>query len=233
MQTMIERFTGLAARMVLREGIVTRILDLAPDFRRLEVAVAGARFAAGQKVQFRVRGLEFRTLTPFDWTARAVSFLVWRHGPGPAADWCEALAPGQPVQMFGPRGAVDLARLPSAPIFVGDETSFALTAAWRQENEAPVAAQLYEVGSVATSAEVLDGIGLEPASLVARTDGDGHRDELVRQACDLAAKHRHAPVVLTGNVRSIRAVRDALKAAGLAGVVRAKAHWDPNRKGLD
>jgi NADPH-dependent ferric siderophore reductase len=233
--SLIGRVAEMAARVVLREGTVRALEDLGDGFRRVDLDVAGAQWAAGQKVQFRVRGIDFRTYTPFAWSAAgAVSFLVVRHGTGPAAAWVESLQLGQTVQMWGPRSALDLAKVTAPPIFVGDETSFALTAAWANGDRGKVAAQLYEVGAVDGSRAALSRLALgDDATLVVRTAGDVHRDELARRAVALAQAHPGAPIVLTGNVRSIKAVRDALKAAGIASVVKAKAHWDPNRKGLD
>lgn len=234
--SLIGRVAEMAARVVLREGTVRDLEDLGEGFRRVDVDVAGAQWAAGQKVQFRVRGIDFRTYTPYAWTAAGVvSFLVVRHGTGPAAEWAESLQLGQTVQMWGPRSAMDLSKITAPPIFVGDETSFALTAAWESGGRAKVAAQLYEVGAVDASRAVLERLGLggDDATLVARTVGDTHRDELARRAVALAQASPGAPIVLTGNVRSIKAVRDALKAAGVTTLVKAKAHWDPNRKGLD
>lgn len=232
--SLIGRVAEMAARVVLREGTIAALEDVGEGFRRIDVATAGASWTAGQKVQFRVRGIDFRTYTPFAWTAGGVSFLVVRHGTGPAAEWVESLQVGQTVQMWGPRSALDLSKVTAPPIFVGDETSFALTAAWASAGRTPVAAQLYEVDSSDASRAVLERLGLgDAATLVARTTGDAHRDALARRAVDLAQAHAGAPIVLTGNVRSIKAVRDALRAAGVASVVRAKAHWDPNRKGLD
>lgn len=233
--SLIGRVADLAARAILREGTVRALEDLSAGFRRVDLDVASVTWAPGQKVQFRVRGIDFRTYTPFAWTASGVSFLAVRHGTGPAATWVESLAPGQTVQMWGPRSAVDPAKVAGPPIFVGDETSFALTAAWTAiAGSAPVAAQLYEVGSVDESRAVLEKLALgDRATLIARAPGDTHRAELARRAVALAQENPGAPIVLTGNVRSIRAIRDALKEAQVANAVRAKAHWDPDRKGLD
>jgi NADPH-dependent ferric siderophore reductase len=232
--SLIGRVAEMAARAILREGTVRTIEDLSAGFRRVDLDVGSVTWAAGQKVQFRVRGIDFRTYTPFAWTTSGVSFLVVRHGTGPARTWVESLAPGQTVQMWGPRNAIDPSKVAGSPIFIGDETSFALTAAWITAGHAPVAAQLYEVGSEDQSRAVLGRLGLaDTATLVARAPGDTHRAELARSAVALAQAHPGAPIVLTGNVRRIRAVRDALNAAHVANVVRAKAHWDPDRKGLD
>ena len=232
--SLIGRVADLAARAILREGTVRAVEDLTPGFRRVDLETGSVSWAPGQKVQFRVRGIDFRTYTPFAWTASGVSFLVVRHGTGPAATWVESLAPGQTVQMWGPRSAVDPSKVVGPPIFIGDETSFALTAAWVTAARAPVAAQLYEVGSVDESRTVLDRLALgDTATVIPRAPGDTHRADLARRAVALAQAQPGAPIVLTGNVRSIRAVRDALKEAKVASAVRAKAHWDPDRKGLD
>jgi hypothetical protein len=68
--------------MILGEGTVRAIGLLEPAFRRVELAMEGARFAPGQKVQFRVRGLEFRTYTPFAWANGSASFLIVTHEAG-------------------------------------------------------------------------------------------------------------------------------------------------------
>lgn len=232
--SLIGRVAEMAARAILREGTVRAIEDLSAGFRRVDLDVGAVTWAAGQKVQFRVRGIDFRTYTPFAWTASGVSFLVVRHGTGPARTWVESLAPGQTVQMWGPRSAVDPSKVVGPPIFVGDESSFALTAAFVSAGRAAIAAQLYEVGSAEESRTVLGHLGLaDTTTLVTRASGDTHRAELARSAVALAQAHPGSPIVLTGNVRSIRAVRDALKEAKVASAVRAKAHWDPDRKGLD
>lgn len=39
--------------------------------------------------------------------------------------------------------------------------------------------------------------------------------------------------MITGKAQTIRAVRGAIKDAGLSPTARVKAYWDPNRTGLD
>ena len=137
------------------------------------------------------------------------------------------------VQLFGPRRSLSLVDLDGGPVLVGDETSFALAAAWTAHGSARPVAQVYEVTGVADAEAVLAHLGVGPATLVARTDGDGHHPDLARRVIEALAADPAAPLALTGKAQTIRAVRGAVKDAGLSPTVRVKAYWDPDRSGLD
>jgi ferric-chelate reductase (NADPH) len=234
-----DRVTGAALGRFLRRGTVTEVTDLADDLRRLEIATPTAvDWTPGQKVQVQVRGVQLRTFTPFAWTDSSVALLVFRHGASPADDWLARHDPGAEIAYLGPRRAVGLDDLAAPPIFVGDETSFALTAAWQHTAAAvPPAGQIYEVTDAGPAAAALDalGLGVAPATLVGRTADDGHHDELGEHVLRAVADHPGHPLVLTGKAQTIRAVRQAVKqsAPATAPTVRVKAHWDPRRSGLD
>jgi len=234
MASVLDRVAGSVARTLLRGGTITSVVDLGERFRSVKVAPRRpAAWGPGQKVQFQVRGVQFRTYTPHGWDGDGASFLAFRPGAGgPAEQWLEALAPGVEVAFFGPQGAVSLDP-GTPPVFVGDETSFALTAAWLHAAgpaAAPVA-QLYEVDDAAEAGAVLARLGVVGAELTRR--GDGSAEALAAQAVLAVTAHPDAPLVLTGQAQTIAAVRKAVKAAGLAPTARAKAHWDPSRTGLD
>lgn len=234
MPTILDQVADRAAKLLLRTGHVQSADDLNASFRRIEVDMGAVSWEPGAKVQFRTHGATFRTFTPFDWDGRTVSFLVHRHGgTGPAPAWADSLAPGAEVQAFGPRRSLHLTDLEAGPVLVGDETSFALAAAWAVHGTAPAAANLFEVTATAEARPVLAHLGVEPTHLVERSDDDAHQPELVRLALDALGRHPDAPVVLTGKAQTIRAVRGAIKEAGLSPTARVKAYWDPNRTGLD
>lgn len=239
-RTLTDRLTSATFGRMLRRATVRQVTDLTDEFRRIDLATEGSvDWAAGQKVQVQVRGLQLRTFTPFGWTEDAVSLLAFRHGTGeatPADAWLAAHAEiGSEVAFLGPRKAVRLDNLTAAPIFVGDETSFALTVAATQFAAAPTAAaQIYEVDDTAQSKDVLDvlGLGQDPV-LVGRTTDDAHHDALSAKVIEAVTANPDHPLVLTGKAQTIKAVRQALKTAGHAPEVRVKAHWDPRRSGLD
>ena len=181
MVSVLDRITGSATKALLRSGRVVAVEDPSERFRSIRVAPdRPAAWAVGQKLQFQVRGMQFRTYTPHAWDGDAASFLVFRHGTGDAERWLSLLAVGSEVVFFGPRGAVTLDEAP--PVFVGDETSFALTAAWQQQFGGVPAAQLYEVDdavrthpvapivltgqaqSIAAVRKALEAAGLTPAT---------------------------------------------------------------------
>jgi NADPH-dependent ferric siderophore reductase len=234
MPALVDRLASAATKPLTRTLVVTAAADVADGFRRIDLRTSGElRWEPGQKVQIHVKGFEFRTYTPFAWDGDRVSLLAALDASGPGTDLVARLAAGDEIAVFGPRRAMDLSKVASAPIVIGDETSFALGAAWEQHGSVPAAAHLYEVSHPDPSAAACEAIGLPGATLVERTADDGHLDRLCELAVDLVRATPDAPLVLTGKAQTVRAVRGALKAVGLSPATRVKAHWDPNRSGLD
>jgi NADPH-dependent ferric siderophore reductase len=228
MASLKDRVVERAARAVLRAAIVTRIEDINDRFRLLTVACQ-ASWSPGDKVQFWLGGTQTRTYTPFGWDEGSVSFLVYRHGASPATRWVDGLSVDQTLYFLGPRGSVNLTSLDRAPVFVGDETSFALASSW--PGDAP--AYVFEVSDPVAADEALARLGLAGCALVARSPGDAHHGDLARHVVRELPGRPGAPLVLTGKAQSIKHVRRVLKDEGLAPAVRVKAYWDPNRSGMD
>ena len=231
---MVDRVVGLAAKPFVREGQVIAVQALPAGMRRIDLRFgAGIGWRPGQKLQLRVRGADFRTYTPYGWHDDVVSILALIGSHGPGAEWVARAAVGTTVQAFGPRKAMDLGSLEGGPLLVGDETSLALSAAWRDAGGPPPVAQLYEATDVEGVRELARRLELGPVTMVARPEGDDDHAHLAGRVVDLVKAHPDAPLVLTGLTTSIAAVRAALKAADLRPTTRVKAHWDPKRKGLD
>lgn len=227
--SILDRVAGVATRPFTRDATVVAAVDLAPAFRRIDLRVGGKpAWAAGQKLQLRVQGVDFRTYTPFGWDGELVSILALTDGTGPGAAWARRVGPGDGVQAFGPRGAVDVASLAAPPVLIGDETSLALAT-----TVGAVAGHLYEATEPDALAAVAEQLGLGDVDVVTRQADDTHHDELARRAVELVGAAGGAPLVLTGKAQSIRAVRGALADAGLRPATKVKAHWDPRRRGLD
>jgi NADPH-dependent ferric siderophore reductase len=135
-------------------------------------------------------------------------------------------------QFFGPRRSLDLADLGAPVVLFGDETSFGLAAALRDNLQAGGALHMFEATEIAESRQVLEYIGLGEARLIARSVGDAHLAAVEAEMLRLAAGG--AQFVLTGKVSSIQRVSRALKAAGVASSrIKAKAYWAPGKTGLD
>jgi ferric-chelate reductase (NADPH) len=230
------------ARVLLRSAEITAVTDHGPHFRAIELRGDGLRNATwvlGDKVQVRSRaaGFTLRTYTPIWWDAEngSTRLLAYAHGIGPGSEWIKAARPGGPGQLLGPRRSLALADLAGPIVFVGDETSFALVAAWQAANpdERP-AATIFEVNDVDESAGVLDAVGISSAQLVARETGATHLGEFAAAIAAALGTHASGSLCLTGKAQSIAKVRQALKAEGLSGrPTRVKAYWDEDRSGLD
>ncbi|MGH9043742.1 MAG: siderophore-interacting protein [Acidimicrobiales bacterium] len=231
------------SKMLFRNAEVIAVTDHGGNFRAIELAgdaLRKATWTVGDKVQVRTdpaAGLTLRTYTPFRWdTARgSTTLLAYTHGIGPGATWVRGLAPGVSCQLFGPRGSLKLDDLAGPILFVGDETSFALAAAWRDRNpeDQPVA-EVFEVTDPGECRLPLDAIGLRSACLFRRQNDSAHLERLSATVVGLLRTHPDASLCLTGKAQSIASIRRELKASDLAGrPIRVKAYWDENRSGLD
>ncbi len=230
------------ARVLLRSAEIAAVTDHGPHFRAIELrgdALKNATWVLGDKVQVRSKeaGLTLRTYTPIGWDAEngSTRLLAYAHGVGPGSDWIKAAIPGGPGQLLGPRRSLALAGLAGPIVFAGDETSFAVVAAWQaaNRNERP-AAMIFEVNDVDESALALDAVGVSSAQLVAREVGVAHLGEFSAAIAAALGTHPSGSLCLTGKAQSIATVRQTLKAEGLSGrPTRVKAYWDENRSGLD
>lgn len=230
------------ARVLLRSAEITVVTDHGPHFRSIELGGPGLKnttWVPGDKVQVRSRsaGFTLRTYTPIDWDADRGStrLLAYAHGAGPGSEWIKAATRGRPCQLLGPRRSLSLDG-PAGPIvFVGDETSFAVVAAWQGANpsERP-AAVIVEVNDVEESADVLSAVGIASPQLVAREAGATHLGQLAAATATALRAEPNGSLCLTGKAQSIARIRQTLKAEGLSGrATRVKAYWDENRSGLD
>jgi NADPH-dependent ferric siderophore reductase len=192
----------------------------------------------GDKLQVRTEGggLTSRTYTPVHWepTSGSTRLLAYLHGSGPGSTWARTVAPGDTGQVFGPRRSLKLGDVSTPLVVVGDETSFALAAAWNGARpDTPAVATVFEVTDVEPARGVLDTIGIPDARLVARR-GDDHMPELTTAVVEALAARPDATLCLTGKAQTIAAIRKALKGTPAGGhPTLVKAYWDENRAGLD
>lgn len=103
-------------KWLTRAARVTAVETLTPHFRLVDLegeALKDHAWAAGQKTQMQLGGFVSRTYTPMSWDndRGATRFLAYIHGDAPASRWASALTLGDEVQMFGPRGSLDLSSI--------------------------------------------------------------------------------------------------------------------------
>lgn len=241
----MSRFTralgNTMSRVLFTDAVVGEIVDHGPHFRSIELTgddLRGATWNVGDKIQVRTQadGLGMRTYTPIRWDAErgTASLLAYVHGTGPGSAWVEALTPGVACAFFGPRSSLQLDESTTPLIFVGDETSFALAAAWRNRYpDAPPIAEIFEVTDAGQSATALDAVGVRSDQLFTRSADGAHLQQLISTLLDVLGAQPGTTLCLTGKAQSIAVIRRELKAAGAANPTRVKAYWDENRAGLD
>jgi len=232
------RVTRMLLRWLMRPARVVAAETLSPHFRLIELegeALKDVDWTAGQKIQVAMcAGLSARTYTPMSWDASRgrTRLLAFAHGNGPGSRWAMDLREGDTCQFFGPRRSLDLAGLEAPVVLFGDETSFALAAALRDNLQAGGALHMFEATDVAESQQALDAISLGQARLIARSAGEDHLADIEAEMLRLAANG--AQFVLTGKASSIQRISRALKTAGVASArIEAKAYWAPGKTGLD
>jgi NADPH-dependent ferric siderophore reductase len=223
---------------LMRPARVTAIETLSPRFRLVELegeALQDVAWTAGQKIQVAMgAGLSARTYTPMSWdTSKGrTRLLAFAHGDGPGSRWASSLCEGDICQFFGPRRSLDLAGFVAPVVLFGDETSFGIAAALRNNLQAGGALHMFEASDVVESRQVLDAISLSEARLIARSASDSHLATIEAETLRLAANG--AQFILTGKASSIQRISRALKAAGVASSrINAKAYWAPGKSGLD
>ncbi|HEY4345313.1 MAG TPA: siderophore-interacting protein [Parvibaculum sp.] len=225
-------------KWLTRAATVAAIEDLSPRFRLVDLegeALKDHVWAAGQKTQVQLGGFVSRTYTPMSWDndKGATRFLAYIHGDAPASRWASALAIGDEVLMFGPRGSLDLSSAQKPLLLFGDETSFGLAHSAAASGVGDTAF-LFEVTSAAESEKILAALGIANAVLVERKANDAHMDEVERELMQVTEARKPAQFVLTGKSLSIQRLSRALKARGLTSAqIKSKAYWAPGKTGLD
>jgi len=242
MNRITKAFADTATRMFFRTGEVTAVTEHGASFRTIDVsgdALQDVSWSVGDKVQVRpdLDGFTTRTYTPVCWdtTRGSTTLLAHMPGTGPGSTWVRTVTTGSPCQIFGPRRSLKLDDLAGPILFVGDETSFALAAAWRGRHpDRPPVAELFEVTDPDDCNPALEAVGLSAAQLFHRRDGSPHLDLLSATLIDLLRGHGDTTLCLTGKAQTIATLRRELKHAGLADrPIKVKAYWDENRSGLD
>ncbi|WBL81254.1 siderophore-interacting protein [Bradyrhizobium xenonodulans] len=225
-------------RWLMRPARVVTIEILSPHFRLVELegeALKDVAWTAGQKIQVAMgTGLSARTYTPMSWDRGRgrTRLLAFAHGDGPGSRWASGLHEDDICQFFGPRRSLDLAGFEAPVVLFGDETSFGLAAALRDNLQTGGALHMFEANDIAESQQALDAIGLCQARLTARSADDAHLAAIEAEMLRLAANG--AQFVLTGKASSIQRISRTLKAGGVASSrIKAKAYWAPGKTGLD
>lgn len=224
MRAAVHRLTVLDVRRASR--LVRRVTLTAPTLTALPLTPAqdvGLMLtdAAGRSVRRRY------TLTAVDPQARTVVLDGILHGPGPGAAWFEAAAPGDEVDVYGPRGRITVTDA-DWHLFVGDES--ALPAFSELAAALPASARGVLLMEVADAGEQLPVPGA--AELDVRwvhRDGrpGGGRDLLAAAIADAPLPDGRGQAYLLGESRAVVALRAPLADRGITGsAVFLKGYWN-------
>ena len=177
---------------------------------------------AGVRRRYTVRHLD-AALRRFE-----LDFVM--HGHGPGARWAEQATPGEPIDVFGPRGKVVMADA-GWQLFAGDESALPAIAEMIEALPAGVAATALVEVRDATDEQAIEAVAdLDLRWLHRGQTPPGAADLLDRavEAISLPASDRH--VYLFGESRTVRRLRDIAGARGVGmSEISAKGYWNLGR----
>src|SRR5689334_14495031 len=193
----------------------------------------GAKWQPGAKLKIDIGDDMTRTFTPIAINAKSgrVRILAYIHGESPASQWASAIAVGDNIGTSAPRSSLDLNELSSAVVFFGDETSFGAAKTLQLHLGSDFSACcVFETRHPQQVEAVVERLELANIALVQIREDRSHLGEIahrLRKAlADLSTPH----LVLTGNGRSIQAVRAALQANNATEIeYLVKAYWTPGK----
>ena len=231
---------GAIGSRFLAQARVDAVDVISDQFRLITLSsekFTDATMQPGAKVRLNAGNWEMRAYTPLSLDAMAgrVQILAYLHGEGPGSLWARSAGSGDVTHLMGLQESLDLMGLSRPAVFFGDETSLA-AAKTLQSHLAPNHATrfIFEISSAGEAQTAADRLELGDAQYYVRQADDAHiplATEAIRHALgSLATSH----LVLTGNGRSIQAIRASLR-TGYSGAIdyRVKAYWTPGKTGLE
>ncbi len=178
------------------------------------------------------------TVRGYDRKKATIDFLLTRHDPDtPGGRWIESLAVGTTFTFMGPGGNPVLRTGADHYVLVGDRTSLASVSAMLDglsadaQTGGPSPTVEVIVATPDPEAAVLPTVNAWPTTWVRASSADD-----IRQRTLVALPQTVAPgarAYVTGEMTTMRAVRDALIERGVAKrSIGTHAHWTPGRRGL-
>lgn len=226
-------------RLLMRQVRIVATERLAERFKLITLegtALANVAWTPGQKIQIAMgSACAARTYTPLEWNAVAgrTCILGFEPGDGPGSAWVRTVEAGDSCDLFGPRGSLDLRRMPRTAALFGDETSIGLAYALAHQDPARSVTCLFEVAEdTGSTQQALTQLGMGEARLFAKRDGEMHLEAMEATIPALAAAS--AGFVLTGRAGMVQRLRQTLRRYGVpAANILTKAYWAPGKTGLD
>lgn len=231
---------GVIGGRFLAQARVDHVDVISDRFRLIDLVsekFRGARLEPASKLRLNAGNWEMRAYTPMsiDAAAGRVRILAYLHGDGPGSIWARSAVTGALTHIMGLQESLSLADLSRPVVFFGDETSFA-AAKTLQSHLSPAYAMrfIFEVSSAAEAQAVADRLELYHTQFYVRQLNDSHipllGEAILKSLGEIATSH----LVLTGNGRSIQAIRAGLRVDN-SNVIdyHVKAYWAPGKTGLE
>lgn len=227
---------GSKKKKKMRPARIAAIERIGDQFRLIDIVAKGCRgvkWRPGTKLKIGIGGSETRTYTPIaiDEHSGQVRILAYIHGHSMASQWAAAVEVGDNTYTSSPGSSLNLEELRSSAVFFGDETSFgsAKSLQFHLGVDSP-AYCVFEVRQPQQSAAVAERLELANVTLVKICEDRSHLGEVARRLQKAMADLNTLRVVMTGNGKSIQAVRAALYTDKIAKIqYLVKAYWTPKK----
>jgi NADPH-dependent ferric siderophore reductase len=168
------------------------------------------------------------TVRDFDNGRRRFSLDFVLHGHGPGARWAASVAPGERLQVFGPRGKVVMSGA-RWQLYLGDES--ALPAIAEMSAALPPSASGVAIIEVNDARERQAIPGPLEIRWVFRDGAPAGTTSLLDESLrDVTLPETDRHVFVFGESRVVRRLRDTLQARGVTpGELAAKGYWNVGR----
>lgn len=190
-------------------------------------------FIAGNVIEFRVTDTEFRHYTPsfFDAGKGICEVLFYLHGKGPGSEWAEKIRVGDTTRLLGPGGKIKFDDQVSQHLCFGDETSLGLMKCLSDEaaKRNDLCQCIAELDSPHSGWPDL----LELKCMTVSKDAAESAREAIGRIEEYHNHFSETAFYLTGNAKSIQAIRKHLTGKGVSGRrIHTEPYWAMGKAGL-
>ncbi|MES2745005.1 MAG: siderophore-interacting protein [Bdellovibrionota bacterium] len=241
MASLKQTILGWVGDKFLETATVSSVESVSENFRIITLhaaALTKVRWASGGKIQINVGEWNVRTYTPvsIDSETGQLRIVAYLHGKGPGSRWASEIKVGDECQYLGPRESLAPDSKLKPVVVFGDETSLGLAATCRKlGGENSHYHFVFEVTDVEECLKVCRELEIaESSTLVAKVSDGSHLDEVCQHLQNTYDIVSRGQLILTGNLKSIRSVKNNLQARGFSSTrMKTKVYWAEGQTGID
>jgi NADPH-dependent ferric siderophore reductase len=222
---------------------VASVANIAPRMRRVQLTsdtLDEFRPRPGQEIVLQIPqdggepARRHYTIRRFDPAARLIDVDFVLHGDkAPGVRWALDAAPGQAIDIRGPRGRIALAADADWHLFTGDETAMPAILGMVEALPKGAKAQIFfEIGDDSDRLDVATAADVTVTWLSRRGAPPSPNRMLLEAVEGLALPPGKGHAIIIGETSNVRAQRHALIARGLdRGQIYSEGYWRPGRVG--